>query len=164
MTFNGLVKLATPHKLVIKKKLIPKQARVPSINWHPESILSLTPQTPVLTKAAAEHSEPTKTATAPPTLPDAGKTILSRSPKHYTIQLIGSFDMSVIKEFIDTNSVTNPKVIHIRSQGKPWYMLLYGDYSTNIEAQQALGALPSTMKVEGPWIRQYANVQASMRR
>ncbi|MEP3590263.1 MAG: SPOR domain-containing protein, partial [Marinobacter sp.] len=39
--------------------------------------------------------------------------------------------------------------------GKPWFMLVYGNYATRNEAETAAATLPDALNVDRPWIRTY---------
>ncbi|HLT12946.1 MAG TPA: AAA family ATPase [Marinobacter sp.] len=42
-------------------------------------------------------------------------------------------------------------------QGEPWFMLVFGTYSTYKEAESAASNLPGALGIERPWIRAYEN-------
>lgn len=95
----------------------------------------------------------------------AEKYILDMPSKNYTLQLFGSADEQVIKDFIAANKLSSTAHYFKSSyQGKPWYILITGNYSSRNSANAALDALPSKLKKVHPWPREYASIQSMLRK
>ena len=90
--------------------------------------------------------------------------ILKQRPSSYTIQLVGLQDEKGIAKFIRRHSLTGP-IAYYRTQrnGKPWYPVLYGVYSTKNRANAARNNLPETIINSGPWLRTLNAVQKDIR-
>lgn len=73
---------------------------------------------------------------------------------HYTVQLIGVSSEQSLKAFIATHHLDG-KTTHTHShhQNKDWYTVLYGRYSTQSAAEQAIQQLPQTLRELHPWVR-----------
>lgn len=82
----------------------------------------------------------------------------------YTIQLMGSDRLSDVKAFTAAHHLGN-KTHYYRTQlnGKSWYMLTYGQYSTAKQAEAALRGLPDNLQNHHPWVKAFATVQKEVR-
>ena len=89
--------------------------------------------------------------------------ILKANTKHYTIQILALHDRKKLK-LISEKAELKGKVHFCRSEfkGKPWYMLVYGDYSTREEAQQAIKELPQDIQKEKPWYVSFLSLQKAI--
>jgi len=84
--------------------------------------------------------------------------ILLKPGNHYTLQLIGSYDKTVIHQFIKDHHLQGQ--VHLfnvisKYKNKRWYMLVYGDYSS----QGAAVIAGHRLDFERPWVRRYSNIQ-----
>lgn len=95
----------------------------------------------------------------------AEKNILESPSKNYTLQLIGSSDEKKIKDFIAVNKLSS-KANYFKSiyQGKPWYIVIYGNYPTRSAANTALQSLPNSLKKLQPWPREYRSIQRTIKK
>ena len=81
----------------------------------------------------------------------------------YTIQLAASANEEAIKRFIRAQPLVDGlRFVHLIRRGKDGYVSLYGSYPTFSKAKQAIAELPESMRNNGPWIRQIADLQALM--
>lgn len=92
---------------------------------------------------------------------DKSETLLSRGGENeYTMQLIGVRDRSkldtLMSEFSNTDLVD---VIETTHEGKPWFVLIYGQYPSKAEAQQDIASLPDSLKASEPWIRTFGSLR-----
>jgi len=89
--------------------------------------------------------------------------LLAMPGQNYAIQLLGSGDEKKAQAFISNNKLTNKayyyKGIH---KGRPWFIVVTGNYSSKIEAQRALSKLPLALRKLRPWPRQYSKIQDSI--
>ncbi len=155
---------------------------LPTFNWigSPNEIPLIT----VKTNVSAPQRVVVKTVT-PATIPQENKPAVAKvvptkskviySPQnqkllalpaeHYTLQLIGLSNKKALQDFIDNNGL-NKKAIYYQSrlQNKEWYVLLYGDYVSQLEAKKALEQLPPAVRKENPWVRSIASVQATIQK
>lgn len=83
--------------------------------------------------------------------------------KHYTLQLMGVSNEANLKRFVAANKLENVHIYHTTRQGKSIYILIYGQYQSRAQAEQAMRKLPLALQQLKPWIRNYASVQADMR-
>lgn len=93
----------------------------------------------------------------------AEKEILKNDPRHYTVQILGMHNKAKLKNFVNDAKLQG-KVRYCRGahQGKPWYVVVYGEYATKDEAQKVLAGLPEEVKKQKPWIRSFASLQGTI--
>jgi DamX protein len=89
--------------------------------------------------------------------------LLAMPSQNYAIQLLGSNSEKKAQAFISNNKLANKayyyKGIH---KGKPWFIVVSGNYSSKEEAQKALYKLPLALRKLRPWPRQYSKIQKSI--
>ncbi len=89
--------------------------------------------------------------------------IWSQDPTHYTIQLAaGRSEKAVL---MTKRQVTLPGELAVAKamrNGKPWYVLVYGSFSSKVSASDTIGRLPAALKQRGPWARTFASLQEEL--
>lgn len=87
----------------------------------------------------------------------------SRNPTHYTIQWMGDRQIDSLRAVVAEHRPAAPvAIVRVIRKGKPWYLLLTGDYPSQEEAVSAINALPERMSLKGPWPRRFASLQDEM--
>lgn len=72
----------------------------------------------------------------------------------FTVQLLGSFSQSDIKQFVSTHHLqSTAHVYQATYNGRPWYVLGYGAYSSRAAAEAARHQLPAGLSHQGAWVR-----------
>lgn len=90
---------------------------------------------------------------------------LTRIPRsHYTIQLMAAAHKDHIAQYMRAHRIKGAKMYHTKRAGKPWYVLIYGDYPTKSAALAARRKLPASVRAARPWPKSYASVQAQLRK
>jgi DamX protein len=91
--------------------------------------------------------------------------ILEIPSKNYTLQLLGASNEQKVREFIRDNNLSN-KARYFRSsyQGKPWFIVIYGNYTNRASANAALASLPVNLKKLQPWPREYVTIQRAIKK
>lgn len=77
----------------------------------------------------------------------------------YILQLMGSRDLNALARFVANHKLQHH--VHIMTaayQGKAWYILAYGKYSSVASAKTARQQLPPLLKKLQPWIRPVASI------
>ena len=116
----------------------------------------------------AQHTAQTKPAPAPAnkattTFRPAAKWIMSRDPTHFTLQLLGTSSRASLEAFIRRHRLRGDVSIYqTLRDGKPWYALVYGEFSNRAQAKAASKRLPASMRKVKPWIRRFDSVQAQI--
>lgn len=104
------------------------------------------------------------TPVSPSPLMQAKRAILGANPNHYTIQVVAGSHKTNIEGFLETYQLQASTLIYktTRKGGKPWYSVIYGDYSTRERATSALTQLPRNMGVN-LWVRRFSSIQWELR-
>ena len=89
--------------------------------------------------------------------------IREQNPRYYTLQLASSTNPKLIQKHYRENQFEGEGGYY-RSyrQGKNWYALVYGSYSSINEAKQAVEALPEELRKWKPWVRKFQDIQRIM--
>ena len=89
---------------------------------------------------------------------------LTKNSKAYTIQLMGSHDIQPIKQFIERQKMQGLMRYYSTSfQGKPWYMLVVGEYGNAQLARNAIAKLPRAVQRLHPWVKSFKIVKEEIR-
>lgn len=114
--------------------------------------------------AAAESPPgPLATLTAEPGIRSV-QWILSQPPTAYTFQLMGSWDVQDVKDFIDTYELAGDvAVFSSLRDGKNWHAVLYGQYPSRAEALEARDNWQAPRNNLSNWLRRFDGVQTQIR-
>ena len=127
-------------------------------------------ETPILPAASLPAERPfvasvnasaTKPATAPKSRDYAGDEILllALPSQHFTLQVLAAESKEGVELFIKENSSQPLRWYSTRRSGKPWYVVVLGDFDSADQARQATQRLPKNLQKAGPWPRTLASVQ-----
>lgn len=83
----------------------------------------------------------------------------------YTIQLMASNDRQTLITFIHRHrlAVSKTHIYRTLRHGKPWYMLIYGSYSTETSALLSLRELSLSIKRNHPWVKSMATIKREIK-
>ena len=116
-------------------------------------------------EAAVGTAVPTPVPTAVPRVTAADEAqILSKSASSFTLQLFGTRDFAaamVQKNRLPTD--IDARIVEVIHQGKPWFVLIAGDYRTREDAQAATSSLPAIIIEQGFWVRSFEGLQNQIR-
>jgi len=92
------------------------------------------------------------------------KQLAPEKNQHFTVQLMASDHFGDVKSFI-TKYQLGKKAHYFRTsnQGKPWYMLTYGRYASEKQAENALKHLPQSLKKHSPWVKSFAILEKEVK-
>lgn len=94
----------------------------------------------------------------------AETSLLSWSDSDYTLQVLGAASLPGVHRFIGSQSnQSDLRWYQVQRQGKPWYVVVAGRYSSRSAAKQAITQLPVTQRKAGPWPRSMAEVKQQIR-
>jgi DamX protein len=112
------------------------------------------------TKPVALAPTPNKTLALQAQLTANEQDILKIAADKFTIQLLGAAQEKRVLDFIASNNLSD-KARYYRTthNNKPWFILIYGDYSSRLEAQTAVKELPKDVQSLKPWTRDLASIQ-----
>ena len=89
--------------------------------------------------------------------------VREQNHRYYTLQLASSTNPKLIQKYYRENKLEG-KAGYYRNyrQGKNWYALVYGSYSSINEAKQAVDSLPVELRKWSPWVRKFQDIQRIM--
>ena len=86
--------------------------------------------------------------------------LAAQPAEYFVVQVVASSTMAQLNDFANANSLSSDWVAETNVNGKTWYVLLLGVYSTKSEADQALATV-NTMDTQ-PWVRSVGSLQSVM--
>ncbi len=135
-------------------------------------------KTPAKTAAtkptATQHKSPT-TVYTPPTKPSStakagavssssGSSLQSAPGSHYTLQLSSASRSDTLNAYAKQQKLQNYLVYATKRDGKPWYVLVSGNYASSAEAKRAIASLPADVQAKKPWVRPVHQVQQDLKK
>lgn len=73
----------------------------------------------------------------------------------FTVQIFGSYDLATVKAAQKRLNLTGPvNYAKTKHNGRDWYVMTYGKYSSAHEAKASINNLPKEARGGSPWIRQ----------
>lgn len=104
-----------------------------------------------------------KTIPTPPISSNQEGWLWSQNPNHYTLQLTAGTNEKAIQTFIKQHHLNGKAIyFHRLRDGKNWYILIHGSYSSYAKAKQAINQLPLAVQKTGPWARQFSAIHAEL--
>lgn len=144
----------------------------------PESVPEPTPVKPAEAKPEPTEQKPVVVAESKPEKPAPAKTVSkSNSPykqedtllklnkSQYTLQLLGTqIENNAIKFIGGLSSKKNVRYFETVYKGKPWFVVIYGEYKDRDSAIASIPKLAAELQARKPWARSIASVQADIRK
>lgn len=146
-----------------------------------EPLLDLPDDTPNTAKPYTAPVKPPEPASKPapakplvaeqpakPTWVDKGArreaTLMAKPANHYTLQMMGSQDEAAAKSYIQAQTASaNFSYFEGRYKDKPWYVVVYGDYTDRDQALAAIPSLPEALQKQRPWAKSLQSIQEDIR-
>lgn len=89
--------------------------------------------------------------------------VLGRDPRHWTLQVAGAEDAEALLKHLGERPTGGPWAYYtIRRDGRPWNVLLFGDFPTREAALAAVRSLPEGLSSGSPWVREFAAIHATL--
>ena len=136
----------------------PESEPVAETSPEPESTTSVT----AAVQAAAIDSD----AAALTPVPVTTGTLLGedwlqqQNPNHFTIQIAASNDRQALRQYAESlNLDTEYAWFRSVRNGQNWYSLVVGQYPSSARAQTAVANLPTRIRRNQPWIRNFGSIQ-----
>ena len=141
---------------------LPKGMNKPWIRSFASIQTSLVKETkPQAVKSPLKSSSPTFPASKMQV--DQESWLWSQDPRHYTLQLAAGTSKRAIEDFIKRHNLTDKAVyFHRIRDGKDWYILVYGSYSSLSSAKQGITKLPAALQKVKPWPRSFSAIHAEL--
>lgn len=123
------------------------------------------PATPVPAKPAAAPKPAARPAAAvAPAVDSRSRWIMSLPRNHYVLQLLGANEESTVKRFLSQYpSLKKVSYYRTQRQGKPWYVVVQGDYPDYASAKRAVASLPAAIRQQTPWVRQVDAIRQELK-
>ncbi|MFD3240250.1 SPOR domain-containing protein [Rahnella perminowiae] len=121
---------------------------------------SHTAKTPV-TKSTASSAP---VASAPAAASGSMSGIKSAPGTHFTLQLSGASQSNTLNAFAKQQGLKNYLVYQTAREGKPWFVLVSGNYASSAEAKRAISSLPAEVQAKKPWVKPVHQVQQDLKK
>ncbi|WP_159567001.1 SPOR domain-containing protein [Budvicia diplopodorum] len=82
---------------------------------------------------------------------------------HVTLQVSSASRSESLLAFAKKNNMTDYWVYPTRRDGKPWFILITGNYASSSEARAALSTLPTDVQANKPWVRSVQQVHQDLK-
>lgn len=128
---------------------------------------------PAATTKPATSAKPSTTSTTVYTPPASGKSgavagnagSLKTAPgSHYTLQLSSASRSDTLNAFAKQQNLPHYMVYETKRDGKPWFVLVSGNYASSAEAKRAIATLPAEVQAKKPWVRPVQQVQQDLKK
>ncbi len=87
-----------------------------------------------------------------------------QNSKYYTLQVLGAYDKITLSKFLEQHELKEVAMYKTSFQGRNWYVLLYGHYSSYSQATTALAMLPDSLRNSTkPWVRTFGSIQKRLK-
>lgn len=114
---------------------------------------------------AKVQAKPVATSGAVSSAVSGANTSLKGAPaSHYTLQLSSASRSESLNAFAKKQNLSHYWVYETTRNGKPWYVLVSGSYSSSAEAKRAVSTLPAEVQAKNPWVRPMAQVQKDLKK
>ena len=80
----------------------------------------------------------------------------------FTVQLLGARSRSNVEAFLERNSASPLYWFETQNQGRPWYVVILGNYPSRVAAQSAAAGLSGELGRLEPWVRSMSSVQSDV--
>lgn len=93
------------------------------------------------------------------------KKLLAAPPYSYTLQLLGAYRHSDAQTFIRKHHLENKAMVYKTTfKDKPWFVVIYGIYSTETAAKAGVQTLPTSVQQLNPWIKPMSVVKIALQK
>lgn len=92
--------------------------------------------------------------------------LLAVNKNHFTLQLLGASKEENVKAFIAKHGIADKThYFRMKRSGKDWFVVVYGDYSSQDAARAAVKSMPASLKNANlqPWVREINSVHEDIR-
>lgn len=135
----------------------------PTVSNEPDSPASKSQQKETVYQTPPAKIEGVEKKQTPPT--PSGMTadelfLLDQPPETYTLQVIAASRKDALLSYISEQKNRDDLYLYQSlREGRAWFVVVTGIFTSREEAQQAVSGLPDKQKKAGPWPRQLSDVQ-----
>lgn len=128
------------------------------VSTSASATVSTADSTTASTTASAVASENTE-------LSSFERALLSFPPSSYTVQIVGASSEANIQAFVAAAQLSvTAGYFETRLNGKPWYVVIAGNFPDRESATALISSLPDAAKASGPWVRSLASIQTDIQK
>jgi len=151
--------LALDHPTTRYRQQVSQNASDNQVGYNAAPRSTAAPRSPLaMAQPAAPRAKPK------PVVRTQESTILRMPASNYTIQLFGVRSQAELRGFLSRHNLNGKAyAYHTKYQGKSWYVLVYGNYSSLDAAHSAIAQLPSSLQQLKPWVKSVSSVQQAIR-
>ena len=89
--------------------------------------------------------------------------VMAQPAKNYTFQIAGLSREIQLKQYLSENELSeNIWTYQTQRNNKPWYVVLYGSFSSVEQANAAKLKLPASVQKDKPWLKRFAQIQRDL--
>jgi DamX protein len=135
----------------------------PVVTSQPASVAAAPAPPPAAQTVAATPAR--SAATAAPAVSSQSaqrERIMSFPGNQFTVQLLGARSRSNVEAFLERNSASPLYWFETQNQGRPWYVVILGNYPSRAAAQSAAAGLSGELGRLEPWVRSMSAVQSDV--
>lgn len=101
---------------------------------------------------------------AEPAPRDGNDWLRARKAGHYTIQLIGARDRTMLERYlVEHELAARAMLIRTEREGADWFVVVLGDYASFSSAKGGLAKLPPKLRASGAFPKKFAALQGAVR-
>jgi DamX protein len=123
------------------------------------AVISTADRTPVITP------EPITEDSNANELSSFERKLLAYPSANYTVQIVGASSEANIQAFVKAAQLSvTAGYFETRLNGKPWYVVVAGNFPDREAATAFLSALSDSAKASGPWVRSLVGIQSDIQK
>lgn len=119
---------------------------------------------PTNTKTPATTTSKPATHAVSSAVSGANASLKGAPSNHYTLQLSSASRSDSLNAYAKKQNLAHYWVYETTRNGKPWYVLVSGSYSSSAEAKRAVSTLPADVQAKNPWVRPMSQVQKDVKK
>lgn len=121
---------------------------------------------PVRKPEARKEESPHQAATPAHSAVESGSVAALKSApgSHFTLQLSGASQSNSLNSFARQQGLKNYTVYQTERDGKPWFVLVSGNYASSADAKRAIASLPADVQAKKPWVKPVHQVQQDLKK
>ncbi len=132
----------------------------PEVENTAEPKAEVVTNTPISTPSTTQSENMPKSVEPPKDFTPDELFLMDQSPQMYTLQIIAASRKDALIQFMDEQENKNDLFLYLgRREGKAWYVVVTGIFTSRQAAQEAISSLPLNQKKTGPWPRSLSDIQ-----
>ncbi len=144
-----------------------QQARIetpPAPVQKPVDVARAPKQQPEITQQAVSvKQQPAPPPSASVGTPKSSRWVRDQPAKRFTLQLFATTSRDKRDQFMRQQARKEQfATFETKRDGVAWYVVSYGSYATQAEADSAAASLPASVGRVKPWVRTFASVQSTL--